>query len=389
MGSVLKQTVLLTMTGFHGLAERRAGALVTIVSVTAVVGVLVSLLAIREGTSIFHPQLAQADEAIVLSRGASDSSQSALSRADVATIEQAPGVKHSLDGLPDAYASTVVSVDALRRDGERGTVDLIGYTGGWQLVYEDIKIVAGRPYKPGLRELLVSEPIRKMYQGFDIGDHITLRGTRWTVVGVFTASDSLADGALRADAETVMSAFGRNAFSQVNARLESSAAFKTFADSLDHNPALAVEVKTVAEQYQESFGALRRFLAFISYFICGVMAGGAACGALISMYASVDSRRCEIATLRAVGFSFVPIISSVLIESALLALPGAILGTLTAWFLFSGNAVSTDGLVFKLSVTPHLLVVAIEWALVIGVVGGFLPALRAARLSVADALRAN
>jgi putative ABC transport system permease protein len=389
VGRLLKQTVLLTLTGLYGLAQRRVAALVTIISVTAVVGVLVSLLAIREGTSIFQPESAQTDEAVALSRGASDSSQSALSRAEVAMIEGAPGIKKGVDGHPYAYASTIVSVDALRQDGERGTVNLIGYTDDWQRVDGEIRIVAGRLYRPGLRELMVSEPIRKIYQGFDIGDHITLRGTRWTVVGVFAASDSLADSALRADAETVMTAFGRNTFSQVNVPLDSSAAFKGFADSLDHNPALAVQVKTVAEQYEQSFGGLRGVLAFISYFVGGVMAGGAACGALISMYASVDSRRREIATLRAVGFNSVPIITSVLIESTLLALPGAILGTLIAWLLFNGNAVSTDGLVLKLSVTPHLLVVAIGWALAIGLIGGSLPALRATWGPVATALRAS
>ncbi len=389
MGSMLRQTALLTQTGLYSLTQRRAAALVTVVSVTTVVGVLTSLLAIHEGTNIFQPESARADEAVVLSRGATSSIESAVSREDFAAIAEAPGVRKSADGHPDAYAFTVVSVDALRRDGERGTVDLIGYTDGWQRVEGDVKVVAGRLYRPALHELMVSEPIRKMYRGFDIGDHITLRGTQWTVVGVFTSSDSLADGALWADAETVMSAFGRNAFTQVNVQLESPAEFKVFADALERNPAVAVEVETVGEQYEQSFGGLRHVLAFISYFIGGVMAGGAACAALSSMYVSVDSRRREIATLRAVGFNSLPIVASVLIESALLVLPGAILGTLIAWLLFNGYAVSTRSLVFRLSVTPHLLVVSIWWALAIGLIGGALPALRAARLPVAAALRAS
>ncbi len=387
MRGMLEQTALLTVTGLRGLPQRRAAALVTVVSVTTVVGVLVSLLAIREGTSIFQPESARADEAVVLSRGAESAVESALSREDFATIAEAPGVKKCM-GHPCAYAFTEVSVDALRRDGNRGTVNLIGYTDGWRRA-GDVKVVAGRPYRPGLRELMVSEPIQKMYRGFDLGDHVTLRGTQWTVVGLFTSGDSLADGALWSDAETVMSTFGRNTFSQASVRLESPAAFKVFADSLDHNPSVAVQVETVAEQYEQSFAGLRRVLAFISYFIGGVLAGGATCAALNSMYASVDSRRREIATLRAVGFNALPVITSVLIESALLALPGAIGGTLIAWLLFNGSAVSTRGLVFQLSVTPHLLGVAICWALAIGLLGGALPALRAARLPVAAALRAG
>ncbi len=389
MGSVLGQTALLTLTGLRSLAHRRIAALVTVISVTTVVGVLVSLLAIREGTNVFQPGSAGADEAVVLSRGASSSIESALSREEFTAIAQAPGVEKGADGRPDAYALTIVPVDALRRDGRRGTVNLMGFTVGWQRVDGGVKVLAGRLYRPALRELIVSEPLHKMYQGLDIGDHITLRGTQWTVVGVFTSSDALADGALCADAETVMSAFGRNTFSQADVRLASPAAFKVFADSLERNPAVAVEVKTLAQQFEQNFGSLRRFLTFISYFIGCVMASGAVCGALNSLYASVDSRQREIATLRAVGFNALPIIASVLIESTLLVLPGAILGTLVAWGLFNGNAIDTDSVVFKLRVTPHLLAVSVWWALAIGLIGGSLPALRAARRPVASALRAS
>lgn len=389
MGRLFRQTALLTLTGLRGLAQRRGAALVTVISITTVVGVLVSLLAIREGTSIFQPQAARADEATVLSRGAPNGFQSSISRAEFAAIADTPGVKQGADGHPNAYAFAVVSVDALRKDGRRGAVNLVGYTQGWQRVDGDVKIIAGRLYRPALRELIVSEPIRKMYRGFDVGDHIILRGTEWTVVGVFATSDSLADSLLRADAATVMSAFGRNTFGQVNVQLQSPAAFKLFADSLAHNPAVSVDVLTVAQQYEKSFGGLKRLLTFISYFIGAVMASGAIFGALNSLYASVESRQRELATLRAVGFNSVPIIVSVLIESILLALPGALLGALLAWILFNGNAVNTGSLIFKLSVTPHLLAVGIWWALAIGLAGGSLPALRAARRPVATALRAS
>ena len=389
MGRLFRQTALLTLTGLRGLAQRRGAALVTVISITTVVGVLVSLLAIREGTSIFQPQAARADEATVLSRGAPNGFQSSISRAEFAAIADTPGVKQGADGHPNAYAFAVVSVDALRKDGRRGAVNLVGYTQGWQRVDGDVKIIAGRLYRPALRELIVSEPIRKMYRGFDVGDHIILRGTEWTVVGVFATSDSLADSLLRADAATVMSAFGRNTFGQVNVQLQSPAAFKLFADSLAHNPAVSVDVLTVAQQYEKSFGGLKRLLTFISYFIGAVMASGAIFGALNSLYASVESRQRELATLRAVGFNSVPIIVSVLIESILLALPGALLGALLARILFNGNAVNTGSLIFKLSVTPHLLAVGIWWALAIGLAGGSLPALRAARRPVATALRAS
>jgi len=389
MGSLLKQTALLTLTSLRGLRQRSGAALVTLVSVTTVVGVLVSLLAIREGTAIFQPESARKDEAVVLSRGATNGFQSVLTREAFATVIEAPGVQKGADGKPNAYAFTIVSVDALRKDGKRGAVNLIGYTAGWQRVDGDVRVVEGRLYRPALRELMVSDPIRKMYRGFNVGDRITLRGTQWTVVGVFASSDSLADSLLRADADTVMSAFGRNTYGQANVALESQASYKVFADWVTHNPALSVDVKTVADEFRQGFGQLKDVLTFVSFFIGAVMASGAVCGALNSLYASVDSRRREIATLRAVGFNSTPIIASVLIESTLLALPGALLGALIAWLLFNGNAVNTGSLIFKLSVTPHLVAISIWWALAIGLIGGSLPAVRAARSPVATALRAS
>jgi putative ABC transport system permease protein len=389
MGGLIGQTALLTFTALRGIGRRRASAAVSIVSVAAMAGVMISLLAIREGTSILRPPSSQANEAIVLARGAADISQSSLSREAVATIMDAPGIRRTADGRPYAYASIVIPVDVLRRDGQRGAVNLAGYTGGWQLVDRDVQTVAGRPYRPALRELMVSEPVRAMFHGLDLGDRITLHGTQWTVAGVFASSDSQADSFLRTDAATVMAAFGRNTFAQVNVRLESAGAFKVFAGALTHNPAISVDVKTVGEQYELTFGGLRRVLTYIAWFIGGVMACGAVCGSLNSLYASVDSRRHEIATLRALGFNAVPIVASTLIEGMLIALPGALLGGGLALLAFNGDWVNSGSLIFKLSVTPYLLGLGVSWALAIGLIGASLPALRAAGLPVADALRAS
>ncbi len=194
---------------------------------------------------------------------------------------------------------------------------------------------------------------------------------------------------LRADADTVMSAFNRTTYQAAQVQLESPQALSRFKDALTNNPAIAVEVRTLAQSMKDNFGQLNSLLDFVAYFVGTVMASGAVFGALNSLYASVDARRREIATLRAIGFGGTPIVISVLIEGMLLSLPGAFLGALVAWVLFNGNVVDVAGLIFKLTVTPHLLQVSILWALVIGLVGGSLPALRAARLPVATALRAN
>jgi putative ABC transport system permease protein len=387
--SFLKQTLALTASGLRGIPQRRGSSFVTVIGVTTVVGVLTSLLSIRDGATIFTGGGSPKDQAIVLSRGANGAPQSSLPREAVSVIESAPGVKHTPDGRAYSVFTTMVPVDAIKKDGKRGNVFLVGFTPGTTLVQSPVKLVAGRMYEPAVHEVIVSEPIRKMYKNMDIGSHITLRGTEWTVVGVFAGNDSLGDSVLRADCETVMSAFGRNTFQQANVTLESPADYQKFKDAITSNPAITMDVKTLEQNMKDNFGQLTALLSFVSYFVGTVMASGAIFGALNSLYASVDARRREIATLRAIGFNSGPIVFSVLIEGIVLALPGAFLGALVAWVLFNGNVVDVQGLIFKLTVTPHLLVVSIFWALFIGLIGASLPALRAARLPVATALRAT
>ncbi len=387
--SFLKQVFALTVTGIRGIAERRGSSLVTVIGVTSVVGVLASLLSMREGVGSIDSDSAGADNVVVHSRGATSVVESVLGRDVVAAIADAPGVRRASDGTPYLAASAFVSVDAIRRNGTRGSVSLVGVTSGAPLVEPDLRILEGRGYRPAVHELIVSDPVRKIFRGMEVGSRITLRGVEWQVVGVFASGDSLNDSVLRADAETVMSAFGRNTFQQINARLESPEAYRTFAEALARNPAIAVDVKTLAESRSAAFSDLERLLSFVAWFIGGVMAAGAVCGALNSLYASVDARRQEIATLRAIGFSNAPIVLSLLIEGMLLALPGAVIGAGIAWTLFDGNVVNTEGRVFALVITPRVLADCVVWALAIGLLGGSLPALRAARMPVATALRAN
>ena len=385
----LKQTFALTSTALRSIGQRRGSSLVTVVGVTTVVAVFASLLAMSEGATIFTGAKSPRDQLIVLSRGAGAAPQSFLSRAAVLAAMDAPGVKHEPDGTPHATATSMVNVDAIKKDGTRSQTFVVGWTPGVKLVQPGVRIVEGRWYEPAVHEVVVSDPIRKMYRGMDIGDRITLRGTEWTVVGIFAGSDSLGDSVLRADAETVMSAFGRTTFQQVIVRLDSLADASVFRQALADNPSLDVEVKTIPETFQASFGQLNLLIDFLTYFVGAIMASGAVFGALNSLYASVDSRRRELATLRAIGFNAMPMVLSVLIEGMALALPGALLGSAIAWVFFNGNTVTPAGLIFKLTVTPHVVWVAVLWSLAIGLIGASLPALRAARVPVATALRAT
>jgi putative ABC transport system permease protein len=385
--SFTKQTLALTGSGLRGIAQRRGSSLVTVIGVTSVVGVLLSLLSMREGTATLQGGSAERDHVVLLGSGAATPADSVISREAVVSLADAPGLRRTSQGEPYLAASSLVAVDAIRRNGKRGGVMLVGVTKQAALVQPDIRIIEGRLYRPAVHEVIVPDAIRRIFRGMDVGKRITLRGVEWTIVGAFSSGDSVADSLLRADAETVLSAFGRNTFQEVNARLESPASLQPFKDWVTRNPALAVDIRTLAQTREERFSSLNRLLTFIAWSIGGVMGAGAVCGALNSLYASVETRKREIATLRAIGFNNGPIVISLLVEGMLLAVPGALLGSLIAWLLFNGDAVSTNGVVLRLTVTPKALFLSVSWALGIGLLGASLPALRAARMPVASALR--
>jgi putative ABC transport system permease protein len=192
-----------------------------------------------------------------------------------------------------------------------------------------------------------------------------------------------------ADVDNIMSTFSRNSYSSVSVRLRSAADFAAFRDAVSTNPALRLEAQRESEVAEEGFKQLNAILNFVSYFVGTIIAIGATLGAVNSLYAIVDSRRRELATLRAIGFASGAIVLSILVESILWALPGALLGGALAWVFFNGLSASPFGFSFHLEVTPSLVVLGIVWALGMGLIGGLLPALRAARVPVTTALRAT
>jgi putative ABC transport system permease protein len=192
-----------------------------------------------------------------------------------------------------------------------------------------------------------------------------------------------------ADVQTLMTTFSRNTYSMIVVMLKSPADYDVFRDAVAANPTLHIEVQHEKDAIEDALKPLNAILNFVSLFVGTIMAIGATLGAVNSLYAIVDSRRREIATLRAIGFSSSAVVVSILLESMVLALPGALLGSLAAWLLFNGLAASPFGFSFQLSVTASLAVLGVEWALAMGLVGGLLPALRAARMPITTALRAT
>jgi len=243
--------------------------------------------------------------------------------------------------------------------------------------------------------LIVGKAAQRLYKGLDVGSHVTLKGTTWTVVGTFESGGNARESELIADAQTLNSAYRRgNGAQSVLVILDSAASFQTFKDSITSNPQLQVDVATEKDFGTQQSDRISKILKIVAYVVGGIMAVGAIFGALNTTYSAVSARSREIATLRAIGFGPTPVVVSIFVEALLLALIGGTIGAVIAWLLFNGHSVDTSGggfsgqLIFDLTVTPALVALGIVWACVIGVIGGLFPAIRAARLPVATALRA-
>ena len=252
----------------------------------------------------------------------------------------------------------------------------------------ELHLTSGRMFKPGLRELIASNVCAQKYADFVTGDKRTMRGGDWQVVGNFDIGKGGGTCVVFGDADVVLNSFSRNTYNVVYLMLESPDRFTALKAAIDANPSMHVAVKHEAEATEDSVKQLNGILNFISYFVGGIMGIAATLGAANSLYAVVDGRRRELATLRALGFRGGAVVASVLTESILLALPGALLGAGLAWILFNGLTASPFGFTFHLAVTAPIALTGIIWALVMGLIGGFLPAIRAARVPVTSAVRA-
>jgi putative ABC transport system permease protein len=385
-----RQIAALLQLSLSGIPQRLGTSLVAVIGIACVVGVLISMLSMGSGLRRIAIQNNRADRAVVSSKGAQSLFASNLSTSTLAVVESAPGIKKDAEGKPLATAYVAVLVNTRRKSNHvRSISALFGVTTQFFKVYPEVEITAGRTFRPGLHELIAGKKRYEQFEGLEVGDKIRVRGADWTVVGNFSANGGGLEDLLLADADTVASAFGRTTMQTVTVLLDSPQKYYEFAGALKANPALEVDVKHEAEWSATITKTTTGILDFISYFVGTVMAIGASLGALNVMYSIIDARKREIATLRAIGFGGGPIVVSVLLESVLLSLPGALLGAAIAWAWFNGNTVHPFGTSIPLAITPALVILGIVWALVIGLIGGILPALRSARVSVTTALRAT
>jgi putative ABC transport system permease protein len=371
--------------------HQRLGLVLTIViGVACAVGVLVSMLALGVGARREAMGNVRSDRVILMSKGAAGAFQSSIAKDLLPLIYDLPGIRRNAEGRPMAAAQALLFTQARKKaSGERMGFGLRGVTGGLADVQPELRLTSGRMFQPGLHELIASNKCARQLSNFAVGDKQVMRGGEWTVVGNFDLGRS--DGAcvVFADAETILSAFRINTYNQVTVLLESPEAFSQLTAALEANPTVRVEAKREADVTEEGMKRLNGMLNFVAYFIGAIMAVAATIGAANSLYAIVDSRRRELATLCALGFTPGPIVAAILAESVLLALPGAFIGVVLAWLFFNGFTASPFGFSFQLAVTPATAALGIVWALGMGLVGGLLPALKAAYLPVTAALRAT
>jgi putative ABC transport system permease protein len=390
--STFTQVREIVLMNLRSIPQRLGASLVIVIGIGGVVGVLVAMLSMSAGLGKTLTATGNPDRAIILRGGSNGELASFLDRASATLIKQDPAIARDTDQLPMASGELIVITEVPRRGDTSGAnVTLRGVDPKGFVLRPELKVVEGRRFKPGLREIMVGAGAYKQFAGLEVGEKLKFRGSYWTIVGRFASGDAH-DSELWADLETTQSAFGRSGVSSVLVRLSSRDAFDALKKRLTSDPQLNVDVQTEREYFGSQSSGLTRQIGFLTTIVAAIMAFGALFGALNTMYSAVSARTQEIGTLRALGFGSAPVIASVMAEAMALSLAGGLLGAAIAYLLFNGYSVSTLGgsftqIAFNFAVTPGLVIQGLVWAMTIGFLGGLAPALRAARLPVTTALR--
>lgn len=379
----------------RSLPQRFTTSLVIVAGIAGVVAVLIAVLSLATGLTHALSTTGRADRAIVLHAQANSEVGSSIPHDWIATIMDGPGIVRTADGKAVGSAEMLATVNLPRADnGLLDALSLRGVTAKAMELRSETRLVDGRMFRPGLREVIAGRAAQARYRNLGVGSRVKFGESEWTVVGAFDSGGGAHDSELLGDLETVLSSYNRTTVNSVTVKLAGPGALEQLSATLTKDPTLSVIVKRETAYYEEQSKSFSGFLTIIAYFVGTIMALGAIFAALNTMYSAVSTRTVEIATLRAIGFGAGAVVVSVIVEALLLALVGALVGALIAWLFFNGNTVSSlsgNGLAqiaFRLRIGLDLVVLGIIWACVVGLIGGLLPAIRAARLPVATALRA-
>ncbi len=376
------------------LPQRKGSSASAVFGIAGVVAVMVSVLSIAQGILRMMEDSAVAENVIVLRSGSSSEMMSGLMGDQTDIIAEGPGIARNQGGAMASPELFVVINLPMRATGTDANVPMRGVTRQASEVRESFRIVEGRPFEWGLTEVIVGVGANREFSGLEVGSSIEVGQETWTVTGLFEAGGGIAESEIWVDAAVLQPAYRRGtSYQAVYARLESRDAFQDFKDAMSSDPRLNVKTMLEQDYYSEQSTMIYNLITGLGTLIAVIMGLGAVFGALNTMYTAISSRTREIATLRALGFRSGPVIISVLSESLLLALLGGLIGAGLAWLAFDGFRAATlnwstfSAMTFAFDVNLRLLVQGILFAMIIGLIGGLFPAIRAIRQPVATALR--
>jgi ABC-type antimicrobial peptide transport system permease subunit len=377
----------------RNLLARRLTTLLTAGGMALVVFVFATVLMLQEGLRKTLVETGSWDNVVVTRRSAGTEVQSGVDRAQAGVIESQPEIAIGSDGQALVSKETVVLITLPKEDGTPANVIIRGIGAKGGALRPQVRIAEGRMFRAGSAEIVAGRSIADRFRGARLGDRLRFAMQDWTVVGVFDSGKSGFDSEIWGGADTLMQAFRRQAYSSVILKLSDSARFDALKARLEGDPRLTVEAKRESVFYAEQSEVLANFIGYLGVTLSVIFSIGATIGAMITMYASVASRTAEIGTLRALGFRSRSILAVFLAESLLLGLAGGIVGLFFASFMqlltiSTMNWQSFSELAFSFTLNPVIASQALAFALAMGLLGGFLPAMRAARLNIVDALRA-
>jgi len=390
----LSQIASVATFNIRSLPQRIGSSATAVFGIAGVVAVMVGVLSIAQGILQTMNHSASDDNVVVLRSGSNTEMMSIMLGEDARIVSEAPGLARNESGAI-ASPELFVIINLLKRStGTDANVPLRGISRNALAIRDDFHIVEGRMFEWGRNEVVVGVGAQIEFEGLEVGSTITVAQEEWPVVGIFESGGGLAETEIWVDASVLQPAYRRgNSFQAVYAKLESPDAFQAFKDALTSDPRLNVKPMRESEYYQSQSEMLYNLVTGLGTLIAVIMGLGAVFGALNTMYTAVSSRAREIATLRALGFHASPVVISILLESLLLALVGGVIGAIAAWWVFDGfraatlNFTSFSQVAFAFDVSPSLLIRGIFFAMAIGLLGGLLPAIRAARQPIAAALR--
>jgi putative ABC transport system permease protein len=394
MGRTFQQIAVVTAMNLRSLPQRKWTSIATVVAVALVTGVLLAFLAMANGFQATVAGTGAPDVLIAVRKGSESEINSIISREQVLLMQEAPGIAKAADGKPLLSPELYVIVDGIKKStGLKANLPLRGLGEQADEVRRGIRVVSGRMFRPGTNELVVGRAISKQFRGFELGQTIRLASQNWVVVGEFEAGGTVFESEIWADVALLQGLYQRGSTVQtVRARMSDPANVAKIRAFSDADPRLKLEIRAERDFYAGQSRNIGDLILYLGWPLAIAMSFGAIAGALNTMFASVDARTKEIATLRAIGFRGTPAFIGTMIESLILAAIGGVIGAIGTYLFFDGVSAATLGsnftqVVFSLKLSWSLVLQGLILALVIGVVGGVFPAWRAARVPLLAAFK--